>query len=132
MEVSLGRDFDVCVAALAIHHQDASGKQELFRRIHAALAPGGRFLMIDWTRFKDPGLQELSFRVAETHLKTQVTDRRIVEEWAEHWRHKNRPETLDDLTSWLHAASFGSVECVVRFHGMALICAEKTASADRA
>jgi tRNA (cmo5U34)-methyltransferase len=39
--------FDVVVSALAVHHLDGPGKQDLFRRIAAVLRPGGRFVLAD-------------------------------------------------------------------------------------
>jgi tRNA (cmo5U34)-methyltransferase len=39
--------FDLVVSALAVHHLDGAGKQDLFRRIAAALSPGGTFVLAD-------------------------------------------------------------------------------------
>jgi tRNA (cmo5U34)-methyltransferase len=39
--------FDLVVSCLAVHHLDAEGKQDLFRRIAEALRPGGRFVLTD-------------------------------------------------------------------------------------
>jgi tRNA (cmo5U34)-methyltransferase len=39
--------FDLVVSALAVHHLDGLGKQDLFRRIAAVLAPGGAFVLAD-------------------------------------------------------------------------------------
>jgi len=39
--------FDLVVSALAVHHLDASGKRELFRRVAAAIRPGGWFVLGD-------------------------------------------------------------------------------------
>jgi len=39
--------FDLVVSALAVHHLDAAGKQDLFRRVREALRPGGRFVLAD-------------------------------------------------------------------------------------
>src|SRR5919201_623370 len=39
--------FDLVVSSLAVHHLDAAGKADLFRRIAAVLAPGGRFVLAD-------------------------------------------------------------------------------------
>lgn len=39
--------FDLVVSAFAIHHLDADGKQDLFRRMAEVLSPGGRFVMCD-------------------------------------------------------------------------------------
>jgi SAM-dependent methyltransferase len=39
--------FDLGASALCVHHLDAAEKADLFRRIRAALAPGGRFALGD-------------------------------------------------------------------------------------
>jgi len=39
--------FDLVVSALAVHHLDGPGKQDLFRRIAAVLEPGSVFVLAD-------------------------------------------------------------------------------------
>jgi tRNA (cmo5U34)-methyltransferase len=39
--------FDLVVSALAVHHLDGPGKQDLFRRVAEILSPGGAFLLAD-------------------------------------------------------------------------------------
>jgi tRNA (cmo5U34)-methyltransferase len=39
--------FELVVSALAVHHLDGPGKADLFRRVAAVLAPGGRFVLGD-------------------------------------------------------------------------------------
>jgi tRNA (cmo5U34)-methyltransferase len=39
--------FDLVVSCLAIHHLEAEGKRDLFRRIAEVLRPGGRFVLAD-------------------------------------------------------------------------------------
>jgi tRNA (cmo5U34)-methyltransferase len=39
--------FDLVVSALAVHHLDGPGKQDLFRRVAEILSPGGTFLLAD-------------------------------------------------------------------------------------
>lgn len=39
--------FDLVVSALAVHHLDGPGKQDLFRRVAAVLPPGGTFVLAD-------------------------------------------------------------------------------------
>ena len=39
--------FDLVVSALAVHHLDGAGKQDLFRRIADVLSPDGRFVLAD-------------------------------------------------------------------------------------
>jgi tRNA (cmo5U34)-methyltransferase len=46
--------FDLVFSALAVHHLDGPGKADLFARVAAALAPGGRFVMADVIVPEDP------------------------------------------------------------------------------
>ena len=46
--------WDVVVSCLAVHHLDGPGKADLFRRIAAVLAPGGRFVLGDVIVPDDP------------------------------------------------------------------------------
>ena len=39
--------FDLVFSTLAVHHLDAAGKTDLFRRVAAVLAPSGRFVLAD-------------------------------------------------------------------------------------
>jgi tRNA (cmo5U34)-methyltransferase len=39
--------FDLVVSTLAVHHLDATGKADLFRRVAAVLRPGGCFVLAD-------------------------------------------------------------------------------------
>jgi tRNA (cmo5U34)-methyltransferase len=46
--------FDLVFSALAIHHLGAAAKADLFARVAAVLAPGGRFVMADVVVPEDP------------------------------------------------------------------------------
>jgi tRNA (cmo5U34)-methyltransferase len=46
--------YDLVISALAVHHLDAAGKADLFRRVHAQLRPGGRFVLADVVTPGDP------------------------------------------------------------------------------
>jgi SAM-dependent methyltransferase len=122
----LGSGYHVCVSALSMHHLRPPAKGELLRRIHDALSPGGRFIMIDWTRFTDRSMQERAFRVAEKHVSDAIDRADVVRDWCEHWRLKNIPDTVEDLLAWFKSAGFESSECLVRYYGMALLIGEKS------
>jgi tRNA (cmo5U34)-methyltransferase len=124
-KLPLGSGYDVCVAALSIHHHTSAEKRETFRRVYEALVRGGRFLMIDWTKFRSPFTQRLSAIVAEQHANSSVPDQAVVDAWSEHWREKNKPDTVEDMLEWLKHAGFEQAECTVRYYGMAMIVAEK-------
>jgi tRNA (cmo5U34)-methyltransferase len=46
--------YDLVVSALTVHHLDAGGKADLFRRVRARLRPGGRFVLADVVIPDDP------------------------------------------------------------------------------
>jgi tRNA (cmo5U34)-methyltransferase len=73
--------FDLVFSALAVHHLDAEGKADLFERVGAALAPGGRFVLADVVVPEDPA-------DVVTPLDPGF----------------DLPETIDDLLAWLRDA----------------------------
>jgi tRNA (cmo5U34)-methyltransferase len=75
--------FDLVVSALAVHHLDGPGKQDLFARIAAALPPGGRFVLADVVIPEDPG-------DATTPLSPDY----------------DLPSSAGDQLAWLDAAGF--------------------------
>lgn len=142
MTADLGSGFDLCVSALAIHHQDPPGKRSLFREVYQALRPGGYFCIIDWVKFGEQWKNEAALAAAESHVRValeragregrqRIPDSvasnwtEVADAWVEHWRTKNLPDTEDDLCSWLEAAGFRQFFCAVRHFGMAFIYAVK-------
>ena len=75
--------FELVVSALAVHHLDAAGKQDLFRRAAAVLAPGGRFVLADVVVPEDP---------ADARIPLSAD--------------YDLPDTLADQLEWLAAAGF--------------------------
>jgi tRNA (cmo5U34)-methyltransferase len=73
--------FDLVFSALAVHHLDAQGKADLFGRVAAALAPGGRFVLADVIVPEDPA-----------DVVTPLDEG------------FDLPETVDDLLAWLRDA----------------------------
>jgi len=120
MDCELGKGFDACVSALAIHHQDEAGKRALFGRIADSLAPGGYFCMIDWVKFPDEQKNQASLSAAEAHVRRHVPGA-IADAWVHHWKYLNRPSTEEELCEWLVEAGFQFAFCAVRHFGMALI-----------
>lgn len=121
----LGKNFDVCISALAIHHHTSNEKKITFRRIFKSLAPNGRFIMIDWTKFESSFIQNISAEAAEENARKSIDSVETVDAWVEHWNYKNQPDTVEDIRTWLEQAGFSSFECVSRYYGLAMIVAVK-------
>jgi tRNA (cmo5U34)-methyltransferase len=74
--------FDLVFSGLAVHHLDGPGKADLFARVAAALAPGGRFVLADVIVPEDPA-----------DVVTPLDD-----------RHYDQPDTVEDQLGWLRDA----------------------------
>jgi tRNA (cmo5U34)-methyltransferase len=77
--------FDLVVSVLAVHHLRGKGKADLFRRIAAALRPGGRFVLGDLV--VPEGLQQPFVSIEEEF---------------------DFPDRLGDQLSWLAEAGFST------------------------
>jgi tRNA (cmo5U34)-methyltransferase len=75
--------FDLVVSALAVHHLDAVGKADIFRRIANVLSPSGRFVLGDVVVPERP-------EDAVTPLTPGF----------------DLPDRVDDLLAWLEEAGF--------------------------
>jgi tRNA (cmo5U34)-methyltransferase len=74
--------FDLVFSALAVHHLDGSGKADLFARVAAVLAPGGRFVLGDVIVPEDPA-----------DVVTPIDDEGY-----------DKPDRVDDQLAWLRDA----------------------------
>ena len=93
--------FDLVVSALAVHHLDAGGKRDLFRRVAAVVEPGGRFVLGDVVAPPDP---------ADAVTPTTPGF--------------DRPDALDDQLRWLAEAGFDA-EVTWAWKDLAVVRAER-------
>jgi tRNA threonylcarbamoyl adenosine modification protein (Sua5/YciO/YrdC/YwlC family) len=93
--------FDLVVSALAIHHLDPHEKPDLFARIRAALAPGGRFVLADVIVPDDPADAMIPLTPGY-----------------------DKPSPLADQLHWLHEAGFRSVDVAWHHDDLAIVVAE--------
>jgi tRNA (cmo5U34)-methyltransferase len=93
--------FDLVVSALAVHHLDGPGKQDLFRRIAGVLRPGGALVLADV--------------VVPENDEDVVTPIDGV---------YDTPDRLDDQLAWLHDAGLDA-ETVWSYKDLAVIRARR-------
>jgi tRNA (cmo5U34)-methyltransferase len=93
--------FDLVVSALAVHHLDGPGKQDLFRRIAAVLEPGGTFVLADV--------------VVPEHDEDVVTPI--------DWEY-DLPDRVDDQLAWLREAGLDA-EAVWSYKDLAVMRATR-------
>jgi tRNA (cmo5U34)-methyltransferase len=114
---------DAVVASLALHHvHDLGAKTDLYRAIHAALAPGGVFLNLDAAITEGPHLNALTFdRWAAGMAEHGITDAGARSHFAA-WSGEDRYFPLDEELAALRRAGFAEVECFWRRGGSAICC----------
>ena len=113
---------DAVVASLALHHvHDLDQKTELYRAIHAALAPRGVFLNLDAAVTEGPRLNALLFdRMAARMGDHGITPDEAHAHFAA-WADEDRYFPLDAELAALRRAGFAEVECFWR-RGLSSIC----------
>ena len=111
------------VSSLAVHHLDGPGKQRLFADLHAALAPGGVFVLADVVRpataagnaiAADLWDQEVRGRALSLDGDLRGFDAFRRADWT-HFRHAvldpiDKPSTVVEHLDWLRAAGFVEVD----------------------
>ena len=115
---------DAVVASLALHHvHDFGAKTDLYRAIHAALAPGGVFLNLDAAITEGSRLSALTFdRWAAGMAEHGITGAEARDRFAA-WAGEDRYFPLDEELAALRRAGFDEVECFWRRGGTAICCA---------
>jgi tRNA (cmo5U34)-methyltransferase len=93
--------FDLVVSALAVHHLDGPGKQDLFRRIADVLKPGGTFVLADVVVPED-----------EADVVTPID-----------WEY-DLPDRVDDQLAWLRDAGLDA-ETVWSYKDLAVMRATR-------
>ena len=93
--------FDLVVSALAVHHLDADGKRDLFRRVADVVRPGGRFVLGDAV------------------VPERADDARIEIDWV-----VDLPDRADDQVAWLTEAGL-SAEIVWQRGDLAVVRADR-------
>ena len=93
--------FDVVVSAFAVHHLDGAAKADLFARVAAVLAPGGRFALCDVVVPVSPVARPVP-------LEAGV----------------DLPSTVDEQVAWLAAAGL-EPRVVLAHDDLAILTAER-------
>jgi tRNA (cmo5U34)-methyltransferase len=119
--------FDAVVSALAIHHLDDPGKQRLFARVHAALAPGGAFVNLDQVAGPDEML-DAAYRVVWDRQCAQLGATPAERQGARERMRHDRCADVESHLRWLRSAGFESADCVFKAWRFAVIAAFKEAA----
>jgi tRNA (cmo5U34)-methyltransferase len=129
---------DAVCSSLAVHHLDGAQKQALFADLHAALRPGGVFVLADLVR----PASEAGWRIAAEDWDRAVAERsqrlygddRARKKFAElrwnyfWWPDDNnidQPSSAAEHVAWLAEAGFEAIELHFLIAGHAIFSARK-------
>jgi tRNA (cmo5U34)-methyltransferase len=102
--------YDLIVSALAIHHLEHAAKRDLFRRILAALAPGGLFVNAEQVMAPEPELEARDAREWRRQAAARGAPAEAIAAAEARMQH-DRCATLADQLAWLRQAGFAHVDC---------------------
>jgi tRNA (cmo5U34)-methyltransferase len=112
--------WDAVVSALAIHHLEDPAKQDLFARVHAALAPGGVFVNAEQVAGATPQLEAANARWHEARARALGATNKDWRGYLQRRRH-DRLATVADQLAWLRAAGFAEAETLYEEHCFAVL-----------
>lgn len=120
-----GRTVNAVVTSLAVHHLDGAGKARLFRDLHAALAPGGVFVLADLTEPPSGVGRAIAARAWDDEVRRRALaadgtlaafEHFEADEW-NYYTHVapgadpvDKPSSLFDQLRWLDEAGFADVD----------------------
>jgi len=124
-EINFENDFDVVISVIGIHHQNNSGKKDLFKKIYDVLKQNGIFIFGDLVTYKDE--KEAAYNDAKhyAYLSEHAEDEKSLKEWAHHHKFLNLLAPLEDQIEWLKKAGFSKVNVEFKKFNTALIVAIK-------
>ena len=115
---------DAVVASFSLHHvRTRPSKAALYRRVRAALRPGGLFLSVDCHPAIDPTVRGAQFDEWRTHLRHTYRPARA-NAWLEAWSHEDVYVPLDAEMALMRSCGF-RVELLWRRGAFAVIRAAR-------
>jgi tRNA (cmo5U34)-methyltransferase len=129
VKAALPKNLDAVVSALSIHHLDHADKRELFRKIYAALVPGGRFINAEQVAGPTPDLDE---RYTSLWLE-QVRHAGATQEQIQASLYRQREDrcaSVEDQLQWLREAGFKDADCWYKENRMAVMAGTRSAASN--
>jgi tRNA (cmo5U34)-methyltransferase len=124
--VALGGPYDAVVSSLALHHLECDeSKQAMYRRIHAALVPGGFFVNADVVLGGDARLSAHYVARWAEWMAGNVGWDAVRSKWLPTHQAEDRPARLTDHLDWLRACGFAGVDVIWKRDNFAVFCGRR-------
>jgi tRNA (cmo5U34)-methyltransferase len=110
------------VSVIGFHHQNDIGKKKIFRKIFAALKPGGYFLFADLVTYKNKQQAALNHAKHFKYLVDHATDEKTLSEWAFHHLYLNQLASIENQIKRLQQAGFKVEKKFLKINTALLVC----------
>lgn len=118
---------DVAVSSLALHHLETEDdKRNFYRRLYAALAPGGVFWTADAALGATPAMNQMYMEKWKDFMRRSMTERQIDERFAKDAQ-EDHPAALADHFRWMQEAGFVAPEVIWKYFYCGVYGAHKAA-----
>jgi len=115
--------FDLAISSLSIHHLEHPAKQNLFRKICAALRPGSAFINVDQVRGDSP-FGDLYWSTWLAKVRESGAPEPRIQASVERRREFDRDASLLEQLDWLQQAGF-EADCIYKHYFVAVFLALK-------
>ena len=117
--------YDLVVSCLSIHHLEDDAKAALFRKVYAALKPGGVFINADEVLGATPAVAAWNHESWLAHAGTSDALQSDIDASLERMKH-DRLATLADQLRWMNDAGFRDVDCGYKYQMFAVYSGGKS------
>jgi tRNA (cmo5U34)-methyltransferase len=115
----------VVVSSLSIHHLDNEGKQEVFRKAHAALKPNGVFVNADQVAGPTPALDARYKALWLDQVRAAgATEQQITDSFFR--QQEDRCSPVEDQLKWMRDAGFADADCWYKENRFAVLAGTKS------
>ncbi|MBI5679871.1 MAG: class I SAM-dependent methyltransferase [Methanobacterium sp.] len=119
--LDISEKYDVIVSSLALHHLVTDeDKKDFYKKIYAALNPGGIFLNADVVLGSNDNLQILYINKWKEFMSLSVSAKEIEEKWIPAAEAEDHPAKLVDQLKWLVEIGFRDVDVIWKYYGVAV------------
>jgi tRNA (cmo5U34)-methyltransferase len=123
---SLGEGYDAVVSALSIHHLEHDVKKSLFKKILAALRPGGAFINAEQVGGPTPALDKVYRDLWLQQVREAgATPQQIADSL--YRQQDDRCASSEDQMDWMREAGFVDVDCWFKDNRFAVLAGTKPA-----
>jgi len=114
--------FDIVISALSLHHLTPDSKQAFFRKLRAALRPGGEFVNADIVKHADPWMTARCDALWTDFVRGNIGEGEYFDRFLAS-KDVDDPSTIEEQLKWLKDCGFSKAACLFKYLNFAVMYA---------